>query len=397
MVDTAPAAPPSGARRASVLDRARALGPELRDRSEEIEDLRRLPDDLVAGLVDEGLLRFWVPREYGGEEADLLDGLAGFEELARHDTAVAWCSFIANTTALTAHHLDPRWAAELFGHRGAVAGGFAAPVGRARPVDGGLLVTGRWQWGSGTQHCTAIGGGVLVVDEDGNRAPRADGLMAPFVFLDRGDVEFHDTWHVLGVRGSGSTDYSVTESFVPEGRWVVLTRPTPQVAGTLARFSLFTLLAGGLGATAIGLASRAIEEFERLAVAKVPQGSGRTLSQRTEAQVDLARAEATVRSARLLLHDAYGTAWDAATAGDPVTVEHRRVIRLATTDATQRCADVVSRLHRTAGGEAVYRRCPLERLFRDANVVSQHAMAAERTYELAGRLRFGLDTDTATL
>jgi indole-3-acetate monooxygenase len=381
----------------TVVERARGLGPELRDRSDEIDRLRRLPDDLVDGLVAEGLLRFWVPTEYGGEEAPLLDGLEAFRELARHDTAVAWCCFIANTTALTAGLLDPRWAAELFTDPAAVAGGFAAPAGRARAVEGGLRVDGRWAWGSGTTHCTAIGGGVLLVDGDGTPTPRADGLLAPFVFFDRDDVELLDTWDVLGVRGSGSTDYQVRDAFVPEGRWVELTKVTPRVEGPLYRFSVFTLLAGGIGATAIGVAERAIEELRTLALGKVPQGSGRTLAERAGTQADLAKAEATVNSARLFLLDAYGQAWERAVAGDAPTVEQRRLARLATTDATQRCADIVSRLHRVAGGEAVYRRSPLERLFRDANVVSQHAMAAERTYELAGRLGLGLESDTSTL
>jgi indole-3-acetate monooxygenase len=377
--------------------RARALGPELRDRSDEIDALRRLPDDLVDGLVEEGFFRFWVPEQYGGAEIPPVEALETFMELARHDTAVAWCCVIANTTALTAGLLEPRWAAALFGPPGAVAGGFAAPVGRARAVDGGLRVTGRWPWGSGTQHCTVVGGGVLLVDDAGEVAPRADGLLAPFVLLDLDDVTFHDTWHVLGVRGSGSVDYEVTDAFVPEGRWVELTRPTPRVDGALYRFSLFSLLAGGIGAVSIGVAERALEEFVTLARAKVPQGSGRTLAERPSAQADVARAEATIASARLFLLDAYADAWATAEAGDRPSLEQRRLVRLATTDATQRCADVVSRLHRAAGGEAVYQRCPLERLFRDANVVSQHAMAAERTYEVAGRLAFGLDSDTSTL
>jgi alkylation response protein AidB-like acyl-CoA dehydrogenase len=83
--------------------------------------------------------------------------------------------------------------------------------------------------------------------------------------------------------------------------------------------------------------------------------------------------------------------------GDELSVEQRRLIRLAVTDAAVRCTDTINRLYRTAGGEAVYERTPLERLFRDANVASQHAMAAERTYELAGRLAFGLDTDMSLL
>jgi len=380
-----------------MLDRARSLGPELRDRSAEIEDLRRLPDDLVDGLVADGLLRLWVPAALGGPELDLVEGLEVFRELARHDTAVGWCSMIASTTSVCAGLLPEEHARVLYGDPGAVTGGLAAPVGRARSVDGGLRVDGRWAWGSGTSHCTAIGGGVLLVDEHGAPAPRDDGLLVAFAFFDRDDVEILDTWHVLGVRGSGSNDYEVRGAFVPEGRWVELTRPVPRVDGALYRFPIFTLLAASVASTAIGVAERAVEELALLAGGKVPQGSNRTLAERPAAQAELARAEATAASARALLLERCGDAWETSVAGDAPTVAQRRAIRLAATDAAQRCADAVSRLHRMGGGEAVYRRSPLERLFRDANVISQHAMTAERTYELAGRLRLGLDTDTSTL
>ncbi len=376
---------------------ARALGPALRERSAEIDEIHRLPADIVERLHETGLFRFWVPAAYGGAELPVVEGLEVVEEVARHDTGVAWCVFIANSTALAAGLLEPRWAKELFGDPRAVAGGFAAPVGRARVVDGGLRVSGRWQWGSGTQHCSAIGGGVLVVDEHGAPSPLPDGTIAPFVFFDLADVVHHDTWHVLGVRGSGSTDYQVDDAFVPEGRWIDATAPVAHVDGPLYRLSFFGVLGAGIAATAIGVAERAREELHDLALAKSPQSSGRSLAERPATQADLARAEATIRSARLFLHDAFGDAWATAAAGDEVTVEQRRLLRLAVTDATQRCCDVVSRLHRVAGGEAVYQRSPLERLFRDANVVSQHAMAAERTYELAGRLAFGFDTDVRTL
>ncbi len=379
------------------LQAARDLGPALRDRSEEIEALRRLPDDVVAALRDAGMLRLWVPASLGGPEAHPLDLVAAVRELARHDTGAAWCAFIASSTSLCAGLLPRHHAEDLFGHPGAVAGGFAAPVGRARPVEGGLSVTGRWQWGSGTQHCTVVGGGTLLVDDRGEVAPRADGLLAPFVFLDPDDVTFLDTWDSLGVRGSGSTDYEASGAFVPEGRWVELTRPVPVEDGPLYRLSFFGLLGSGIAATALGVLDRAIEELVDLAVVKVPQGSGKPLAARPATQLDLARAEATARSAAAFLDDALGSAFDVADAGDPVDVEHRRLIRLAVTDATQRACDAVVRLHRVAGGEAVYRRSPLERLLRDASTVSQHAMAAERTYELAGRLALGLDTDTATL
>ncbi len=189
----------------------------------------------------------------------------------------------------------------------------------------------------------------------------------------------------------------MADAFVPEGRWVADPTGLPVVDGPLYRLSFYGLLAAGVGCTAIGLADRAVEAFAGHATAAVPQSSRRTLAHRPSAQADVARAEATVASAAAYLRDVMGSAWETAVRGDDPSVEQRRLMRLATTDATQRCADVVQRLHRAAGGEAVYQRSPLERLLRDASVVTQHAMAAERTYELAGRLRLGLETDTRTL
>jgi alkylation response protein AidB-like acyl-CoA dehydrogenase len=381
----------------SPLATARSFGEELRARSVEIDDGRRLPADLVHALTEAGLFRFWVPKQYGGPETPVLEGLDTFIELARHDAATAWCVFIANTSALLSAFMDPACAREVYGRPDAITGGFAQPMGRATPIDGGLRVSGRWQWGSGTQHCSHVGGGIVVVDADGRPAPRADGLRIGFAFFEPVDVEFIDTWHVLGLQGTGSTDYAVHDAFVPEGRWADLGNRHRFIDAPLYRFSFFGLLAAGVGCTLIGLAARAVEEFRALALVKTPQNSRRTLAERESAQQDLARADATVRSTQAFLHDVVGDAWDSASRGDELTIEQRRVIRLAITDAAARCTDTVNRLYRAAGGEAVYERTPLERLLRDANVASQHAMAAERTYELAGRIGFGLDTDTSLL
>jgi alkylation response protein AidB-like acyl-CoA dehydrogenase len=253
------------------------------------------------------------------------------------------------------------------------------------------MVEGRWQWGSFTRHATTIGAGVTVESDDGRRQTR-------FVFMNPADVDWVDTWHVIGLRGTGSCDYAARHAFIPDGHWVDLSDgEAPRIDRPLYRFSFFGLLAAGIAATAIGMAQAALDAFVELAEGKVPQGSARTLAQRAGTQADTARAEATIRSSTAFLRDASDSAWDRAAAGDAMTVDDRRLLRLASTDATQRCADAVNRLYRTAGGEAVYERCPIEKLFRDVNVATQHAMVAERLYETSGRLTLGLETDTAML
>ncbi|MGH9133455.1 MAG: acyl-CoA dehydrogenase family protein, partial [Ilumatobacteraceae bacterium] len=116
----------------SPLDMARTFAGELRARSDEIEHHRTLPRDLVDRLTAAGLMRFWVPNEYGGPQVSVATGLDTFIEIARHDAATGWCTFIANTTALLAAFMDPDQARAVYGPPDAITGGFAQPMGRAR-------------------------------------------------------------------------------------------------------------------------------------------------------------------------------------------------------------------------------------------------------------------------
>ena len=354
-----------------LLQRARALGPSLADRSERIEANRTLPDDVVADLADAELFRLLTPTDLGGPELDVATAIDVIAEVSRHDGAAGWCVMIAGTTSLQAGFLPLDVATLIFGPADSCVGGYAAPVGRAVAVDGGLRVTGTWAWGSGTHHCTWIGGGARIVDPDGTPTKRDDGLFAPFVFFDPDDVEHLDTWHVTGLAGSGSTDYRVDGAFVPEGRWLQLPTAVPRLDGPQWRFPFYGMLAAGVAAVAIGLLNGAVDRFAEIAVEKKPEGSGRTLSERASGET--------------------------ARAGDPLTVEHRRSLRLAACDAAQRCADALGHLQREAGGSAVYLREPLQRMVRDGQVAATHAMVAPRIRELTGRLRLGLDTDTALL
>lgn len=374
------------------LDRLGRRADELAD---ETEALRRLPDELARGLRELGLARAMAPREVGGGECPVADVVDAVERLAYHDGATAWCGMIAATTSLIAGHLPERWAEEVYGDADAHTGGFAAPVGRARADGDDLIVTGRWQWGSGTHHCTWIGGGTLVVDADGQPSPLPDGTVAPFVLFPRDAVTFHDTWHVAGLKGTGSGDYSVDELRVPAGRWVQV-GGTPRIDRTLYRFSFFGALAVGVAAVGLGLARRAVDELVDLAGAKKPQGSSKTLAERPVVQASLAEADAGLRAARHLLDHAVADAWDATERDDGLDAA-RVALRQAATHAMTTSASVVDTCYTAAGGAAVYATSPLQRIFRDVHVATQHAMVAPRVMEVVGRSRFGLPTDLRQL
>lgn len=380
-----------------VLQAARDLGPAISARSDEIEANGTLPQDLVDLIKPTGAFRQYVPDDLNGPGVTAWESLEATEEFGYHDGAVGWCVAIGSTTSLMSSYLPDDWARELFASPDAIGGGFAAANGMARPVDGGLRITGQWQWGSGTKHCTAIGGGARLVNAEGRTEARADGLIVPFVFLEPGDVEFIETWDVAGLCGTGSVDYAVADAFVPEGRWVQIGLDKPVRNNALSRFSFYGMLASGVAAAAVGIARRSIDELVTLATEKKPQGSRKTLADRAPIQADVAIAEAKLSSAWGLMQHAVEDTWQTALAGSESSDEQRRLIRVAATFATQTSAEVAELMYRAAGGAAVYKTSPIQRCFRDTNVAAQHAMVAPRTFETIGRMKLGLDTNTATL
>jgi alkylation response protein AidB-like acyl-CoA dehydrogenase len=356
--------------------------------------LGHLHDDVTSALTNAGMLRRWVAAEYGGEAASVTSVLQTIEDAARADGAAGWCVMIANTTALTSHRIRADWADTIYGDPTACTGGFGMPAGTGKLVDGGLEVTGQWAWGSGTDHCTWIGGGIRVVDQSGESTVTADGAFAPFVFFEPADVKLLDTWHVSGLKGTASTDYAVTKAFVPEGRWANLLSGSPVVDSPLGRFPFFGALGAGVAACLIGLGERAIEEVIALGD-KRSTGSKKGLAKRATLQADLAKAVANVRQARSYLHGTTDAIWERSESGAPVSDDDRVEIRLAATAAAHRSVEAVDLCYHAAGSTAVYTTSPLQRVFRDAHVAITHGMVAPRTMEPLGRYLFGLPTNTS--
>jgi len=184
----------------------------------------------------------------------------------------------------------------------------------------------------------------------------------------------------------------VHDVLVPEGRWAEPQLGRPEVDAPLYRFPFLAALALGVSAVSIGLARRAGDELIDLAGAKRPAQSARTLAERSVVQADVARAESAHRSARAFVREQVAEAWVAAAEG-PLDDLRRRDLRLAATHATIASTRAVDLMYEAAGGSAVYRTNPLERVFRDAHVATQHAMVAPRTLEVLGRVALGMPTE----
>lgn len=381
---------------APTIELARGFDAELRERAPEIERARRLPRDLSDRFAAAGFYRMCVPGALGGLEQPPAETMETIETLARADGASAWCVFIGATSGSALASLSETAARAIFAKPTTLLSGVFAPQGTATAAPGGFRVDGQWAWGSGTQNADWILAGCRIVRE-GKPELLADGTPhTRRMIVPAAQVEFLDTWHVSGLSGTGSTDFALRDVFVPESHVADLGIERP-LARPLYAFPQFGLLALGVGAVALGLARAAIDELVGLAGGKMPSGSRRPLAARAAAQTEVALAEAALRSARAYYYEAIAVAWEAANRDGKISVAHRRDIRLATTHATQASAAAVDRMYTLAGGSSVYQRSPLQRIFRDVHVATQHGMVSASTLELTGRLLLGLETDTRML
>lgn len=380
-----------------LLDRARALAPGIAARSDEIEAARRLPKDIAEAMAEAGLYGLAVPRTLGGAEAPPAMIAEVIETIAQGDASAAWCLMIGITTGLNAVYLPQTVARAIYGDARTITGGVFAPMGKAVPDNSDYIVTGRWAWGSGTQNARWIVGGAMIMDGD---KPKTGPDGAPYhrmMIFDASEVTFHDTWHVMGLNGTGSLDFSVKELRVPQARTVSLVHDKPREQGPLYTFPPFGLLALGIAAVAIGNAGAALTEFRALAATKKPSASKRTLAERAHTQLAYAEAHAAFSGARAYLYDVVNTIWTDTQYGRAITLEQRASMRLACTNATRTCATVCRDLYDLAGGAAVYSSNILQRRFRDAHAAIQHMMVAPATLEVAGRALLGLPTEDAML
>lgn len=381
----------------STLEAVRALVPAIRERADEIERGRRVPLDLVRGLAEAGAFRMCIPRALGGGEEDVATLLQVIETLAEADGSAGWIVMIGATSGLVSGYMPAAAARDIYGDPDVITGGVFAPRGQAVAVDGGYRAKGRWAFGSGSEHCSWLLGGCLVM-EDGK--PKMVGRGIPdsrMMLFPVSDVRIHDTWTVSGLRGTGSHDFEVSEVFVPSERAISLMSDRPVADGPLFRFPVFGLLALGIAAVATGIARTAIDELVRIAGGKTPTGSKRLLGERGVVQMQVAQAEAALQSSRAWLRHSVDEAWESARTSGVIPVEQRATLRLAATEATTRATRAVDLMYEAGGGTAIYATSPLQRCFRDVHVVTQHAMVAQSTYELTGRLLLGLDTDSAML
>jgi indole-3-acetate monooxygenase len=376
------------------LKAARELTPAIRGMRADIDRQRSLPASLARQLADTGFFSIWLARSLGGPELTTLDYFRIIEELARADGAVGWCAMVSAGYSRLSGYLSDDVAREIFGDGSTIVAGTINPTGKAVPVPGGYRVTGSWNFGSFIGHSTwTIGSSVIYQNDAPLRGPDGAPEMRLMLFPTR-EVEILDTWHVGGLRGTGSHDFRVAALFVPEERAIAAFTAKPVRPGTLFAAPFITVFAMAIASVPLGIARAAIDAFIELAEGKTPIGGSAKLREKASAQADVGKAEALLRSARAFLVESLLGIWDTVAAGDMPSIPQRATARLAAAQAAAASAQAVDLIYNAAGGTAIYEYSPIERCFRDVHATTQHVGISSANFELSGRVLLGLDPGT---
>ncbi|MGH7093482.1 MAG: acyl-CoA dehydrogenase family protein [Stellaceae bacterium] len=397
----APAAPVPQPDGIDYRARVGKLAPLLEASAGDIERGRELPQELVDGLVEAGLFRLLLPRSLGGAELSPLQYVPIIEAIARIDASAAWCLNQNSGCSMTAAYLAPAAAKEIFGGpRGILAWG--PGPGEARIAPGGYRVTATWAFASGSHHASWLGCHVPVLDANGTpQLDKSDTPVVKTMLFPKTVTRFTDIWHTLGLRGTGSDQFAVSDLFVPEefslhapSRGGDAVRREP---GLLYCFSNLMLYAAGFGAVAMGIARSTLASFIELARDKIPRGARATLRDNHMIQFQVAHAEARLDAARAYLMQSLADATAGAAQRSELTLDERMAIRLAASFAIEQSVEVVDMVYQAAGATAIFNIQPFERRFRDIHTVAQQLQGRQEHFETVGKYLMGLEADTSWL
>jgi indole-3-acetate monooxygenase len=376
-------------------DRARALAPMLAAAAPEIENRRELTPEVVAALHEAGLFRMLVPLSLGGYELAPADYVRAVEELAKADASTAWCVAQISGACTIAASLDHAVAREIFAANPhtLLAVGPPHASGKAVAAPGGYRVSGNWQYASGSRHAFWMAAHCPVFEADGK--PRLDAKGMPVdrtLIFPKSSVTMTDVWHVMGLKGTGSDSYSVTDLFVPEQRTMAAFGRNPaekRERGPLYQFTTFQLHGASFAAIALGIARASLDAFVELAKSKTPYGMKYVLRDNAVIQSQIGVAQSQLAGARVFLHHALDDMWlGAQTQG--ITIEQRVQLRMASCNASQVAKQVVDTAYHAAGATAIFESNPFERPFRDVHTVSQQVQSHFAVFEAIGQYYLGL-------
>lgn len=393
---TTPATQPG---HADLVARAQALVPVLRERAPRTEELRRIPDDTIRDLHASGLFRMLQPRRVGGSELSYEAIVELTAIIGRGCGSTAWV--LAN---LANHHwmlaLWPRDAQnEIWGASADALVGSALmfPAGHAERDGHGFRLSGHWKFSSGIDACDWCMLGGITSSAEGE-------LPQYYVFIvPKADYRVIDTWHVAGLRGTGSKDVEVSEIFVPAHRALTVEQLKGGVApggetAALYRLPVFDMFPYVVAGAALGIAQGAIEEFSADIRHRITAYSTTLLADYATTQARLGHAASAISAAERILVGNCREAMALAAAKAVPTRDQKIRMRRDGAYAAHLCTEGVDLLFGAGGGEFLYNQQVIQRSFRDIHAANSHySLAWDIATTMAGKSLLGIAADLPTL
>lgn len=358
------------------LLRARDVARVVEAEATAIEEQSSITQPVYEALVESRLFWMLVPRDLNGEGLSLVQSFEVIEELSRADGSTGW-AFMANSlsTSLAAGFLPEDGARDLFAAAvPAITAGMILPTGRGLRVEGGYVVTGNYQFASGSTHASWIGAGFVVHDDEGPLQSPDGQPVVRTAFVPREEAEFRGNWNVWGLVGTGSYDYGLTDVFIPEKHVFDTFSTTPVRAEPVYRFGLLGIGVGGHAPVALGIARRALDEIVKIATTKSRVGYPTVIADSHLFKLEFAKTEALYRAARAYVYEVHREAEDWVDAGNELTALHSARLRQSITWVQEVAATVTGFAHRWGGSQSFRNPSALGRATRDAAVATQHLL-----------------------
>jgi 3-hydroxy-9,10-secoandrosta-1,3,5(10)-triene-9,17-dione monooxygenase len=367
-----------------MVARARAMIPVLRKRAAQGEKDRRIAKETIAEMQEAGLFRVLQPKRWDGYELDIHTYFDIEMALAEGCMSTAWVYGVVGVHPWGMGLFDDRAAEDVWGKdRSVLISSSLMPSGAAMPEPGGYRLTGRWKYSSGCDHCDWVFVGATIGGNTGSYPDRC-------VFLvPRSDYEIIDTWHVSGLKSTGSNDIVVNDAFVPAHRMLLYADNFRGVAPGLAinTAPLYRLPWGqvffrGVSAASLGALQGMLDVFIDYASGRINRMYGSKASEDPYVQMTCAEVAAGIDEMKTILHRNFSNLEAYAARGEMPPVSQRLHYKFHSASVAEHCTLLAAKLFKAAGGAGIYDDLPFGRVLADIMAARQHV---SNQYETTGR------------